>query len=47
MNCSELNDGSSTETIDGELPQLLKSLLAQEPMVFQGGPVYNNSDAGW
>ena len=42
----ELNDGSSSEAIDGDMPELLKAIMGQDPSVFKGGPVYNNAETG-
>ena len=34
---SELKDSMAGDTIEGEVPELLKAILAQDPSVFKGG----------
>ena len=38
---SELNDGSTSEGIDGDVPELLKAVLAQDPNIFKGAGFKN------
>lgn len=37
----ELKDNLASDAIEGDVPQLLKAILAQDPSVFKGGPSYD------
>ena len=37
----ELNDNLAGDAIEGEIPQLLRGILAQDPTVFKAGSSYN------
>ena len=38
---SELNDNLAGDAIEGEIPALLRAVLAQDPAVFKGRNAYN------
>ena len=44
---SELNDPSPSDVIDGEVPELLKAILAQDSNVFKGAGFSNAGASKW
>lgn len=40
----ELKDNMAGDAIEGEIPDLLKAILAKDPSVFRGGSTTNNTD---